>query len=284
MLKYAVVGNPIHHSWSPFIHQQFSKQTNIPLSYEALRLDATDCSVFKESLKTLAQSGYLGINITLPYKTWAFEIMQTSHGLSERAKSAGAVNCITFTNQHQWLADNTDGIGFMRDLKNNLGWNLSGCNILLLGAGGAARGILPTILEEKPARLDILNRDLYKAKELAKKFNNVSCEINGLERVDKTFYDCIINATSASLAQQLPSTLSQISAKNARCYDMVYASQPTIFLQWAISKNAQATSDGLGMLVEQAAESFYQWHKKMPATKIVIEQLRNQLLGFYERL
>ena len=280
MLHYAVIGNPINHTYSPLIHQKFSEQTHIPLSYTSLKLEAPNRPIFKEALETLAQRGYKGINITLPYKIWAFEIMKISSGLSERAKKVGAVNCVTFINQDEWLADNTDGIGFLRDFKDNLGWKLASCNVLLLGAGGAARGVLPVILDEKPARLDILNRDLSKAKQLAENFKGTSCEINALDRAHKIAYDCIINATSASLKQQLPSTLSHISAENACCYDMVYASQPTTFLRWALSQNAKAISDGFGMLVEQAAESFYQWHQKMPVTQTIITQLRNE----YERL
>lgn len=280
MFKYAVVGNPVEHSWSPFIHQQFSLQTKINLSYEALKIDCISEQAFDEAIKSLFESGYQGLNVTLPYKIWAFKLIQEKKGLSERAKNAHAVNCIWLNSLNQWVGDNTDGIGLLRDLKQNLGWTLENRNLLLLGAGGAASGVLAALLSEKPARLDILNRDLSKAAALAEKFSTASFKINALDQADNTVYDVIINATSASLGQSLPATLQNLSAKNACCYDMVYGSEPTAFLIWAASQGAQALSDGLGMLVEQAAESFYQWHQVIPETKKIIDvcrQLRNTI-------
>lgn len=276
MLRYAVIGNPITQSWSPFIHQQFSKQTDIALSYEAVQVEAANKSAFQTILQQLSKK-YAGINITLPYKRWAFEVLKTHHRLSDRAKDAGTVNCITFANANVWLGDNTDGIGLVRDISQNLGWHLQGCKILMLGAGGAAQAVLPAMIETNPICIDVLNRDLSKAKAMIEPFKGAHCEMHCLDSCGKISYDCIINATSASLWKELPSTIDTLHAENTYCYDMVYSASPTVFLQWAISQHAKATSDGLGMLVEQAAESFYQWHAVMPDTKIVIEQLRNQL-------
>jgi shikimate dehydrogenase len=277
MKKYAIVGNPISHSQSPFIHQQFARQTHIDLSYEALKLDCATKTDFKQALQTLFTQGYLGLNITLPYKIWAFEISQEKNGLSTRAEESGAVNTLTFTNQDTWSGDNTDGVGLVSDLKNNLDWPIKAMNILILGAGGAARGTIAALLHAEPDCIHILNRDPSKAENLAKIFSNVHCEIKNINSRSTRTYQLIINATSSSLWQQLPSTIQQVDAKNACCYDMVYAPLPTVFLDWAIANQANATSDGLGMLVEQAAHSFYQWHQRMPETHPVIQQLRQNL-------
>ena len=277
MSKYGVIGNPVAHSWSPFIHQQFSLQTKITLTYQALKIDCPNEEAFEKALVSLFEEGYKGLNITLPYKIWAFNVVGRRNGLSERAKSAQAVNCISFIDENQWVGDNTDGIGLIRDLKQNLRWGLVGKAILLLGAGGAATGVLSALLQEKPARLDIWNRGLVKAKALAEAFSTAFFTISALEQVGSTNYDLIINATSASLTQNLPRVIHNLNAENSYCYDMVYGSTVTTFLTWSISQGAKAVSDGLGMLVEQAAESFYQWHQVMPETKEIIKQLRNRL-------
>ena len=150
-------------------------------------------------------------------------------------------------------------------------------NILILGAGGAARGAIEALMDEKPACIHILNRNALKAKDLAKTFSNQSCDISSVSQPLTLTYQLIINATSSSLSQQLPSTIQHIAAKNTHCYDMVYTTLPTLFLNWAERGQAKSTSDGLGMLVEQAAESFYQWHKVMPETHPVIQLLRQHL-------
>lgn len=277
MLKFAIIGNPIHHSWSPFIHQQFASQMQIRLTYEALNLICENKAIFAKHLESLALEGYCGLNVTLPYKIWAFELIQEKKAqLSDRAKYARAVNSITFGTP--WMGDNTDGIGLLRDLKTNLRWPIQGLNILLLGAGGAARGALSALISERPNCIHILNRDLSKAELLSQSFTPSLCEIRGFSEVDRKIpYHLMINATSASLWQALPSTISGLNAKGSYCYDMVYARLPTVFLDWATTQGARAISDGLGMLVEQAAESFSQWHHRMPKTSIVIQHLRQQL-------
>lgn len=277
MKKYAVIGNPIQHSWSPFIHQQFAKQTKIDLTYEALKLDCPSQSDFQDALQQLLEQGYQGLNITLPYKIWAFEVIQKKHGLSNYAEKAGAVNTLTFINSSKWLGNNTDGIGLVRDVKHRLGWSLNKSNVLILGAGGAVSGVMPALIDEKPACIHLLNRDRTKADDLAKRFSTEDCNIRRIDQSEKIPYHLIINGTSSSLWEQLPSTIQQVDPQNAHCYDMVYASSHTPFLHWALANQAKAVSDGLGMLVEQAAESFYQWHHQMPETHIVIEQLRQRL-------
>lgn len=278
MKKYAVIGNPIQHSLSPLIHQNFAQQLDIELSYDALNIICDNKEDLKEQLIQLCLQGYQGLSVTVPYKTWAFEIIQEKNGLSERAYQTGAVNTVSFVSSEKWLGDNTDGVGLIRDLKKNLHWTLENRNILLLGAGGAVRGVLPSLIAEFPASVDIVNRDGNKAKLLATKFNSAKCLIRGLNYIDlKKQYDIVINATSASLQQKLPSTIEGLTAKNTCFYDMVYIDfdkhSLTPFLKWAISNGAQASSNGIGMLLEQAAEAFFLWHQKMPDVSAAIANL-----------
>jgi len=277
MKKYAVIGNPISQSLSPFIHQQFAKQTGIELSYEALNRDCATQIHLIQTLTQLFNEDYSGLNITLPYKVWAFNIIQEKNGLSTRAAQSGAINTLTFINQETWLGDNTDGVGLVRDLTNNLAWPIKDINILVLGAGGAARGAIFALAQEKPSCIHILNRDSLKAETLAKIFAEESCEIKSITPPFTLNYQLIINATSGSLWQQLPTTIQYVDAKNAYCYDMVYKASPTVFSAWATEKQAKSTSDGFGMLVEQAAESFLKWHQVMPNTHPIIHQLRCNL-------
>jgi shikimate dehydrogenase len=278
-LKYAVIGDPIHQSLSPLIHQQFAEQTGINLSYVPLRIVCESKEAFKGRLEELFLQGYSGLNITLPYKIWAFEIIQEKDGLSERAYQSGAINTISFISAEKWLGDNTDGAGLVRHMKVYLQWPIKNTNLLLLGAGGAARGVLPSLLAESPRSVDVVNRDVVKAHLLAERFTQPSCFVRGLSQVDiEKRYDLIVNATSASLEHRLPATIEDLRGANAYCYDMVYPKQAgssTVFLDWAKQSGAKAVSDGLGMLVAQAAEAFYQWHHKMPDISKVLHNVTN---------
>lgn len=281
-LEYAVIGDPIHQSVSPYIHQQFAEQTGVCLSYLALRVVCKNKEDFKTRLEQLFLEGYSGLNVTLPYKIWAFEIVREQHGLSERARQAGAVNTLSFISAEKWLGDNTDGAGLVHHIKAYLQWPIKETNLLLLGAGGAARGVLPSLLAECPRSVDVVNRDVVKAQMLTEHFTQSGCVVRGLSQVDtKKQYDLIINATSASLEQKLPVTIEGLSAVDAYCYDMVYSKQgdSTVFLNWATQNGAKAVSDGLGMLVAQAAEAFYQWHHKMPDISQVLQNLKHRVFS-----
>lgn len=276
MKKYAVIGNPVAHSLSPWIHQRFAQQSHLSLDYHAITLTCqTPCDLHTE-LVALCQTGYQGLNVTLPYKTWIFNLMKAEHALTERAISAGAVNTITFASPTHWIGDNTDGVGLVRDLQ-RLGWQVAGKRLLLLGAGGAASGVLGALLSQQPEHIAILNRDRDKAAQLAARFTPATCKIDSIDQPNLFGYDLIINATASSLSQQLPTTITHLTAQNSHCYDMVYAPSPTVFLTWALAHQTAFVSDGLGMLVAQAAESFYLWHGIRPSTNLIIEQLQTKI-------
>ncbi len=268
---YGVMGNPISHSKSPAIHTAFAIQTKQRLEYSAIHVDSGG---FQQAIGNFQASGGKGLNITVPFKQEAFEIAEQC---SERANRAGAVNTLTFEND-KIIGDNTDGIGLVHDLQNNLAIKLQNKNILVMGAGGATRGIIKPLLNENPSSLFIVNRTVDKAQTLAELFSdsgNISAgSYNAL--ADKQF-DLIINATAASLHGELAPLPDTILAANAICYDMMYSSQPTRFMDWATQNNAAVVSDGLGMLVEQAAQSFYIWRAVHPDSQSVIKKLRQSL-------
>lgn len=264
--KYAVLGNPIAHSKSPQIHQAFATQFNIELSYERILVPLDGLT---GTLKQFQQNGGLGVNITVPFKIEAAQLVQQK---SERAQQAGAVNTIAFKNEH-WFADNTDGIGLIRDLAQNHGINLAKQTILILGAGGATKGILQPLLSAKPAKLVIANRTLAAAEKLANDFKALGpCSACDLAQLPKQSFDLIINATSAGVKGETL-TLSSHIIQNTFCYDLAYGTAAQPFLSWAQQNGVKNYCDGLGMLVEQAAEAFYIWHNIRPATKPVIELL-----------
>jgi len=269
--RYAVIGNPIAHSKSPSIHTEFAKLTGETLCYTAELVEPGKVKFFIE--KFLNENGK-GLNITVPFKQDAFQLATQ---LSERAQRAGAVNTLLITN-NIIFGDTTDGVGLLNDLIKNHQLQLKDKNILIVGAGGAVRGVLEPLLLESPAGLIISNRTTEKAEQLAKdfaSFGNISaCDFADLE--GKKF-DLIINGTSASLKGDLPPLPDALFSKNACAYDMMYAAQPTPFMQWATQQGAKHCYDGLGMLVEQAAESFYIWRKKRPETQSVIEKLRKEM-------
>ena len=268
--RFAVVGNPISHSLSPRIHQAFAEQTNISLSYEAIEIPEEE---FVVSLRDLQQQGYKGLNITVPFKQKAAEICDRK---SPRAEEAGAVNIIIFLGDGDIAGDNTDGVGLTRDLVNNHRALIKRRKILLLGAGGAVRGVLPSLLALSPTNLTLANRTVEKAEQLADHFKDIGeitpCAYEDLGR-DK--FDLIINGTSAGLNQEVPPVPDQVLGANSCCYDMMYnIHEDTAFVEWANSRGASRACDGLGMLVEQAAESFYIWHRVRVDTAEVIASLR----------
>ena len=272
---YGVIGNPIGHSRSPFIHRAFAEQTWVALRYEAILAPLDE---FLESVSAFRQAGGRGLNVTIPFKAQAYTLCGT---LTERARRAGAVNTLIFP-QHTdgvILGDNTDGTGLLADLQ-RLDTPLSEQRILLLGAGGAARGVLEPLLATEPAALFIANRNPDTARALVADFLDLAGATEfsggGFTEIPAEPFGLVINATAASLAgEQLPLPRHILSA-DSLAYDMAYGKEPTVFLRWAAERGAR-TADGLGMLVEQAAESFWRWHGIRPHTLPVLQQLRTAL-------
>lgn len=267
---YAVIGNPIAHSVSPQIHTLFARQTQRNIDYTRLLADVDN---FNGALDSFIKSGAKGANVTVPFKLDAFARCDK---LSRRAQFAGAVNTLSFGAEDKLiLGDNTDGIGLVRDITHNYDVALGQKNILILGAGGAVRGILQPFFEEKPAHIFIANRTPEKAKALADEFSELGdISAGGFESIPQIPFDIIINGTAASLSGDTP-PIDQAIVRNRFCYDMVYGKAPTAFLQWATEAGARQAVDGLGMLVEQAAESFLIWEGVRPDTQPVINALRN---------
>jgi shikimate dehydrogenase len=269
MDRYAVMGNPIAHSKSPEIHRLFARQTGQLIDYQAILVDKDG---FAEAVADFFHSGGRGLNITLPFKE---EAWQLADRLSAAARRAGAVN--TLAKQDTALfGENTDGIGLVRDLTQNIGIPLAGQRILILGAGGAARGVLAPLLEQRPLNLVIANRTQERARALAGLFADLG-EVRGcgFEELKSLSFDLIINATSASLSGQLPQLPNGVIQSASCCYDMVYGAEPTAFVRHALAQGTTRAFDGLGMLVEQAAASFELWRGVMPETRSVIRALRN---------
>jgi shikimate dehydrogenase len=271
--RYLVLGHPIAHSQSPKIHALFAAQTGQDMSYAALDVEPGTLPDVLE--RVIVQEGVVGMNVTVPYKTEAFELCDM---VSPRARRARAVNTLLF-NVDALRGDNTDGVGLMRDLK-NLGFEVEEKRILILGAGGAVRGILEPILRKSIDGLCIANRTVEKAEALVKEFVDLattSVEALSFEALaEQQPFDAVINATSASLSGDLPPLPEHLLTEDAWAYDLMYAAQPTPFMQWASAHGARV-ADGLGMLVEQAAESFSIWRGVRPQTAPVIEAIRAQL-------
>lgn len=268
--QYFVVGNPIAHSKSPEIHSLFAQQLSQDLSYQRQLIDIDS---FKNGIDRLIAQGVKGVNVTVPFKQEAWALAEHR---SQAAELAGAVNTLSFNNG-VIKGDNTDGVGLVRDLTVNHGQALDGKQVLILGAGGAVRGVLEAILNARPASVVIANRTLSKAVDLAAIFN---CEIavTALEytQLDSAF-DVVINGTSASLNNELPVISKSIFNSETVVYDMMYCADKTVFNQWAESCGVNLVFDGLGMLVEQAAESFTIWRDYKPQTAPVIARLRQAL-------
>jgi shikimate dehydrogenase len=265
--KYAVVGNPIAHSRSPEIHRLFAKQTKQSISYEKLEAPLDG---FEEFALALRDAGYLGLNVTIPFKLDAAKL---ADDLTPRARLAGAVNTLKFDGD-SILGDNTDGIGFVRDVTERLKFKLAGSCILILGAGGGVRGLIGALLEEKPKWIAVANRTHGRAQELAEEFG---IEAIHFDEVPAEHFDLVINGTPTSLNHAMPAIDPETFDDCTLAYDLVYAAEPTPFVRLAKAGGAKMVSDGLGMLIEQAAESFYVWRGVRPSTAPVYKEMRRLL-------
>jgi shikimate dehydrogenase len=265
--RYAVIGNPVAHSKSPEIHARFAVQSGQHMVYERL---LAPLDGFAEAVRAFAADGGRGANVTLPFKLEAHGLATE---LTERAHAAGAVNTLKFDGQ-LILGDNTDGVGLVTDIVNNAGMALAGKRILLLGAGGAARGVVLPLLSGQPAQLVIANRTVAKAEQLAAQFAGSGgvLSASGFSTLQGVF-DIIVNATSASLTAEVPPISPALFGASTLAYDMMYGSAPTTFMRFA-QQHGAAARDGLGMLVEQAAESFWLWRGVRPQTAAVFADLR----------
>ncbi len=271
--RYMVVGNPIEHSQSPRIHTLFAEQTGEDIHYSRLKVEH---GYFAEVVERFRDKGGRGINVTVPYKHEAWELVDER---SPRAERAGAVNTIVIEPQRLY-GENTDGVGLLQDLTVNLGIEIRGSRVLLLGAGGAVRGVLEPLLGAAPAQLVIANRTAERAEALAELFaEDGAVDGGGLNELDGQHFDLVINGTAASLQGKLPPLPYDLLAPGATCYDMMYAATPTPFMVWGDEYGAARVADGLGMLVEQAAESFQLWRGVRPHTTEVIAQLRKELMA-----
>ncbi|SFA79799.1 shikimate dehydrogenase [Collimonas sp. OK607] len=270
---YVVIGNPIAHSKSPDIHARFAAATGQDMEYARL---LAPLDGFVATVREFVAQGGRGANVTVPFKLEAYALASK---LTARAKAAGAVNTLKFDGD-EILGDNTDGVGLVNDIVLNAGFDLAHKKILLLGAGGAARGVLLPLLECRPAQLTIANRTTAKVLELVQQFQQYNVGARtlsacGFAEVQQQ-YDLVINATSASLQAELPPISASAFGPATLAYDMMYGAQPTVFMQFAAAHGAQVR-DGLGMLVEQAAESFFVWRGVRPHTDAVFAALRAQL-------
>ncbi|KAF1016700.1 MAG: shikimate dehydrogenase [Burkholderia sp.] len=274
--RYALFGNPVAHSKSPFIHARFAEQTGQAIDYTP-RL--TPLNGFPAAVREFIAVGGRGANVTVPFK---FEAHALADTLSPRAAAAGAVNTLCFEADGRIQGDNTDGVSLVRDIEQNLGVSLTGARILLLGAGGAARGVMLPMLDRSPLAIIISNRTLSKAKELVGQFtqaaHDAGCVLagGGSALVERYPYDVIVNATAGSLDAALPECDPTAFGAGTLAYDMMYGAQPTVFMHYAESLGARA-ADGLGMLVEQAAESFHLWRGVRPNSTTVLAALRDAL-------
>ena len=264
--RYAVIGNPVAHSRSPQIHALFAAQCDVAIRYERL---LAPLDRFEDTLRQFMATGACGANVTVPFK---LEAHRLADALSARAAAAGAVNTLRF-DEGRLYGDNTDGIGLVNDIQRHAGVALADRRILLLGAGGAARGALMPLLHERPACVVIANRSVDKAHALVAQFHGAgTVQASAFDALDGCF-DVIINATSASLTAALPPLAPTLFGAQTLAYDMMYGARPTRFMEFA-SQHGANTRDGLGMLVEQAAEAFYVWRGVRPASAPVLQALR----------
>ena len=273
--RYAVIGHPVAHSRSPFIHARFAAQTGLSLTYTTI--DAAP-EHFAAAVRDFLAAGGKGLNVTVPHKEAALKLVQE---LTPRAQRAGAVNTLALRpGDAGLLGDNTDGAGLARDLLNNHRVMIAGRRVLLLGAGGAARGVLAPLLGLKPSELTVVNRNVARARELVERFRDLG-QLRAIGYADfgRDPYDIVINATAASLAGELPPLPAGIVDSRSICYDMAYGREDTPFVRWAHERGCARALMGLGMLVEQAAESFHLWHGVRPDTASVLSELTAELRG-----
>lgn len=265
--KYGVVGNPIAHSRSPEIHERFARQTHQRISYE--RIEAP-LDGFEERALALRDAGFRGLNVTVPFKVDAAKL---ADDLLPRARLAGAVNTLVFDGD-TIVGDNTDGIGFVRDVHERLKFDFSECSVLVLGAGGAVRGVVGALLDASPRWIAVANRTHQRAEELAEEFG---VEAIHLDEIPAEHFDLIINGTTTGLKHDAPPIDPETFNDCTLAYDLVYAAEATPFMELARSGGAKVISDGLGMLIEQAAESFLLWRGVRPDTAPVYRELRKLL-------
>jgi len=266
--RYVLFGHPVSHSWSPFIHGMFAKQSGLDIQYGLMDVAPAR---FAEAVHEFFSGGGRGANVTLPHKRAAAELV---HGLTTRAARARAVNTIAVRWGDKLQGDNTDGAGLVRDLTVNLGVSLTGRRVLLLGAGGAVRGALWPLLMERPAELMIANRTVGRAEQLAGEFADLgTIRAVGFDGVGQEPWDVVINATSASLAGEVPDLPARAIGTDSVCYDMAYGRGDTPFQRWAASRGVRHSHKGWGMLVEQAAESWVVWRGSRPDTAAVLAAL-----------
>ncbi len=277
--NYGVMGNPVKHSKSPEIHSLFADQCNVPMKYDRIQVDVGG---FDQAVSHFSAHGGAGLNITVPYKVEAWKMCKSNQNtISRRADLAEAVNTLKFGQDGSVSGENTDGAGLVSDLEKNIGLELANQRILVIGAGGAVRGILGPLLDRVPTGITIANRTVIKASTLVDRFSS-KIEMNpttlvkscSLSDIPEQPYDLVINGTAASLEGSLPGINPACLGPDSTVYDMMYSLQPTVFMSWALSCGAGRAHDGLGMLVEQAAESFFIWHGQRPQTGPVIQALR----------
>lgn len=266
--QYGLAGHPVAHSWSPFIHGMFAKASSQNLVYRLFDIAPDE---FRRECLRLFLNGVRGLNITVPHKQAAAELVNE---LTPRAQRAQAVNTIAFFEDTTLLGDNTDGVGLISDLERNMKIDLADKRVLILGAGGAARGVVGPLLERELRSLTIANRTPYKARKLAEEFADMG-QLTGctFAEIEGPPFDLIVNATSASLQGEMPELPPGLVAEETVCYDMAYGRGQTPFTQWAKSLHARRTAKGWGMLVEQAAESFLLWRGIRPSTEPVLAAL-----------
>jgi shikimate dehydrogenase len=271
--RYAVIGNPVAHSKSPFIHAEFARQTGQDLVYERV---LAPLDRFATTVESFRAEGGAGLNVTLPFKLEAFRL---ANDLGARARDAEAVNTLKFEGATIY-GDNTDGIGLVRDIQSNLSFQIEGRDVLVMGAGGAAQGALGVLWEARPARLVIANRTVDKAERLAERLRQArgvsiaTLSASGYPELAGRQFHLIVNCTAASLNDTAPDLPERVFARDCLAYDMMYGKGMTPFLEMALGQGATRIADGIGMLVEQAAESFLIWRGVRPQTRPVIEALK----------
>lgn len=266
--RYGVIGHPIAHSKSPVIHRLFAEATGQDLTYDAIDIPPEQLAT---RVRQLFAEGYRGLNVTVPHKT---EVLRLTSRLTSRAELAGAVNTLIVQTDGAVEGDNTDGTGLVNDLRQNLRTRLAGTRVLILGAGGATRGIVPALFDTNPRDIMIANRTLDRAQALARDFRMLgkilACQF---QELGGQRFDLVINATSAGLKGEVPPFPGSILGPGTLCYDLSYSMQDTPFVIWAKENGAGRVAQGWGMLVEQAAESFYAWRGVRPDTRPVIAKL-----------
>jgi shikimate dehydrogenase len=267
--RFALFGHPVSHSWSPFIHGLFARQFDHVVDYKLQDVAPGD---FRHAVINFFVEGGGGANVTLPHKPAAAEIV---NDLSARAERARAVNTIVRRSPTELFGENTDGVGLVTDLVRNLGVRVNGSRLLILGAGGATRGVLAPLLEEEPREIRIANRTPERAMRLSEEFSDLGeVSASGFAEVEDRPWDVVINATAASLAGEVPELPARVVGRETVCYDMAYGRGDTVFMRWASERGSERACKGWGMLVEQAAESYLLWHGVRPETKNVTAALK----------